>query len=663
MNSLGSNHLKTDNRCTKDPLTQNQATLRPEIDQRKRTSEQVAPNETSNKRNLKQIISFYQGAGDIQKKQTSKVTDIVNKINNKEQPVILNKTDNQKQVHCIIKRKDQEQQATSPVSQTSRILNEIGNKNQIAPILSRRRKKRDSSDLNRPSSLDLNPLIKTNSEVIFLKSFHEENQTLNQSNISVKVGSFDEMEQNLNLSSAEQDNQFMHKSKFDKIRNLYNELAASNLPYDYRLSGIFEILEISKEDLNELKEVNIQKFPLENQIVFDEKGNIQYASFTQLILALTSVATTNVNFQDDFLISFPSFAEPKKLLVALFIRYFINIDCENANIRNSNVLKLMKGRIIRILSKWMSSSPHHFTEKMKKSFDIFLSLLEEDPDIGIKKQIIEKAVQRLLFGETKNIIQRTEKTPPLILPDADDTQWTILDIHPKELARQITILHSHYYRSLKPSEVLTIIWGKEKCGDDNNFKKLIDHFNNFSSLATTTVLYPDTPQQRGKIYCFWIDVAKYCYKLHNFHAMFAVICGLSHPSISRLTETINCAFKLNTKRKAKFQEMNNICDISNDYENYRKIFPKIPQPCVPFFGCFQKDLIYIQESYQNVVNGLINFTKRVECVKVIRKISDYQSGQYFFKSSPAIQKILVKNTSEIDMITLMTISINKEPKK
>ena len=78
MNSLGSNHLKTDNRCTKDPLTQNQATLRPEIDQRKRTSEQAAPNETSNKRNLKQIISFYQGAGDIQKKQTSKVTDIVN---------------------------------------------------------------------------------------------------------------------------------------------------------------------------------------------------------------------------------------------------------------------------------------------------------------------------------------------------------------------------------------------------------------------------------------------------------------------------------------------------------------------------------------------------------------------------------------------------------
>ena len=109
--------------------------------------------------------------------------------------------------------------------------------------------------------------------------------------------------------------------------------------------------------------------------------------------------------------------------------------------------------------------------------------------------------------------------------------------------------------------------------------------------------------------------------------------------------------------------MENICDISNDFENYRNVFKNVAGPCVPFIGCFQKDLIYIQETYDDNIKGLINFKKCDECVKIYEKIAKYQSEKYNFTEHPTIQILITDIPIEIDMKVLMNVSIRREPKK
>ena len=437
----------------------------------------------------------------------------------------------------------------------------------------------------------------------------------------------------------------------------------STLPYKDCLLQILHVLRFKSEELDKLLCINSQRYPESSQIIFNPNRTIFYASFSQLIIALTNPSATDINFQNSFLISFPSFAEPRVFLAALFLRFFINTNYPKANITSLDNYQLMRNRVIRILSKWMDSFPYHFTTKMINAIEEFLKLIDDEQNLKLQKQIMIKSLQRVC-GKSKSLIRRVSESPPLILPtDIPENEWTLTDIPPQELARQITLLHSKYYTEVKPGEILASIWGEKISCGFKNFSKLIQHFNSFSNNVSISILVPASPHVRAKLFSFWIDVAYNCYKLNNFHGMFSIISGLIHPSVKRLKETIGFTFRTFSKRKSYFQEMENICDISNDFENYRNVFKNVAGPCVPFIGCFQKDLIYIQETYDDNIKGLINFKKCDECVKIYEKIAKYQSEKYNFTEHPTIQILITDIPIEIDMKVLMNVSIRREPKK
>lgn len=435
------------------------------------------------------------------------------------------------------------------------------------------------------------------------------------------------------------------------------------LPYKECLLHVLHVLRFKAEELEAISCVNVQRFPESSQIIFNPNGEIHYASFSQLIIALTNPSVTDINFQNSFLISFPSFVEPRTFLAALFLRFFINLSYPKSNITTVENFQLMRNRVIRILSKWMDSFPYHFSNKMIRAIEEFLKLIDEAQNFKIQKQIMFKSLERL-HGKSRVLIRRVMEQPPLILPpDKPEDEWELIDIPPEELARQITLLHSKYYVQIEPSEILKSIWGdKISCGS-NSFSKLNQHFNSFSNYVSISILLPALPQVRAKVFSFWIDVAGYCYNLNNYHGMFCIISGLIHPSVKRLKDTKCLVFRSFSKRKSCFHEMESICNISNNFENYRNMFNNVRGPCVPFIGCFQKDLVYLQETLDDKIDSLINFRKCDECVKIFEKISKHQSERYNFTEQQTIQMLITDIPIEIDIKVLMNVSFKREPKK
>ena len=434
-------------------------------------------------------------------------------------------------------------------------------------------------------------------------------------------------------------------------------------PYTKNLLVVLDAMKFPNEEFDDLIKVITQRYPESSQIDLAPDGSILTASFSQLIIALTTPESTNLDFQYNFMVTFPSFARPYQVLASLFARFFSNIKYPRCNINDKLHFQTVRTRIIRIISKWLTSTQYQFSNEMINSIKAFLNVIDKDKTLRLQKQIIVRALRSFNGSYILTKIQSQTSTPEMILPNVDPSQWTITMIPPEELARQLALLHSSIYRLIKPTEILSELWGKNKSGGSPNFSKLIQHFNSFSNYVTLSILLPNDVQSRAAIHSFWIDVAMYTYQLKNFNGLFCIMFGLTHSSIERLFETVKISLRSNTKRKNQFFEMREICMLINNYANYRKLLNNSSGPCIPFIGCFQKDLIYVQESYPNKVNGLINFKKCTECVKLINKISSHQNERYNFEVNPDIQELITNIPLETDNLALMKLSLKREPKR
>ena len=218
------------------------------------------------------------------------------------------------------------------------------------------------------------------------------------------------------------------------------------------------------------------------------------------------------------------------------------------------------------------------------------------------------------------------------------------------------------FMELQPRELLAGIWETENKYSNPTLKRFIDHLNGFSYAVAMSVITGPNPEARGKIFKRWIDVSQTCLEMRNYHGMFSVIYGLTHKSVSRLYDTQKYAMKTNRLRKSQYETMCNLCQPNNDFHAYREIIKSPVTPCVPFLGCFQKDLVYVQESYKNKVNDLINFKKCKACARLVIFVQD-QKKWYPINKNARILEIISEVPREFDTIAAMKESMAREKPK
>lgn len=219
----------------------------------------------------------------------------------------------------------------------------------------------------------------------------------------------------------------------------------------------------------------------------------------------------------------------------------------------------------------------------------------------------------------------------------------LFDYAPLEIARQLTIIESHIFCSIKHDELLN-----ENFTAKRAHLKLAPHIrqsllftNCLSSYVLESILQPDINMKtRINAIRTWLKVAYSCLKLRNFNSLAAIITSLQSHLITRLT-------KVWQGLPDKYQELNEylkgIIHPEKNYSVYRaelKIYlvsNECTVPVVPYFSLFLQDLTFVTDGNPNYRKAntflnqkLINIDKYL---KITRIIADIESLQIPYTSS------------------------------
>jgi hypothetical protein len=114
----------------------------------------------------------------------------------------------------------------------------------------------------------------------------------------------------------------------------------------------------------------------------------------------------------------------------------------------------------------------------------------------------------------------------------------ISDVHPTEIARQLTLMEYEIYCSIAPSECLNQGWTRATKHDTSpHIMAMIEHFNIVTRWLAIEILAPEDVHDRAAAMHRIIVVAEECRVLHNYNGVMTILAGLQSTPIYRLKKT------------------------------------------------------------------------------------------------------------------------------
>ncbi|CAF4280897.1 unnamed protein product, partial [Rotaria magnacalcarata] len=216
------------------------------------------------------------------------------------------------------------------------------------------------------------------------------------------------------------------------------------------------------------------------------------------------------------------------------------------------------------------------------------------------------------------------------------------NIEPQTLAAQLTYLEWKILRRITFTDYKAYAI-KNTLQDNPRLERSIQFFNGLSTWIQCMVLSKMTPKQRAEIIHKFLDVAKYLRELQNFNTCLAVIGGISHSALARLSKTMMC---LSPEDIKLLTEMTDLLSSNSNYAQYRKNLSECEGFKIPIIGVHLKDIISLHVALQDRLEyDLINFRKLVQLSITFRTLNNLQ------ESVPPVQP-------NHDLINLLTLSLD-----
>ncbi|XP_041260182.1 son of sevenless homolog 1 isoform X2 [Onychostruthus taczanowskii] len=440
--------------------------------------------------------------------------------------------------------------------------------------------------------------------------------------------------------------------------------ALISLQYRSTLERMLDVTMLQEEKEEQMRFPNPELYRFaepdsEENIVFEENMQpksgipiIKAGTVVKLIERLTYHMYADPNFVRTFLTTYRSFCRPQELLSLLIERFEIpepepteadRIAMENGDQPLSAELKRFRKeyiqpvqlRVLNVCRHWVE---HHFYD-FERDADLLKRLEEFIGTVrgkAMKKwvesitKIINRKKQAQAIGPSHNIT--FESPPPAIewhisKPGHTET-FDLLTLHPIEIARQLTLLESDFYRAVQPSELVGSVWTKEdKEINSPNLLKMIRHTTNLTLWFEKCIVETENLEERVIVVSRIIEILQVFQELNNFNGVLEIVSAMNSAAVYRLDHTFE---QIPSRQKKILEEA---YELSEDhYKKYLAKLRSINPPCVPFFGIYLTNILKTEEGNPEFLKrhgkDLINFSKRRKVAEITGEIQQYQNQPY-----------------------------------
>ncbi|KAK5673345.1 hypothetical protein QVD99_000796 [Batrachochytrium dendrobatidis] len=233
--------------------------------------------------------------------------------------------------------------------------------------------------------------------------------------------------------------------------------------------------------------------------------------------------------------------------------------------------------------------------------EIFHPNTSKDNDMnGRKRSIGTDLWQSLESNESRLASQPTptsksfgHKSPIGKDTEYDPNTFDILDVPPKEIARQLTLLSSDYFRNITRAELTSMAWtssDKEKITPA--IVQITNHFNQIAIWVAHQILKAKTSKERFQLICYFIRVSKGCLDCNNFDSVRSIVAGLQSTPVHRLERTWAM---IGRRERAVFDKIAEIASMENNNDTYRRRLENTKPPFVPYLGTHLGDITFTYE--------------------------------------------------------------------
>lgn len=274
--------------------------------------------------------------------------------------------------------------------------------------------------------------------------------------------------------------------------------------------------------------------------------------------------------------------------------------------------------------------------------------------------VTDKSLSNMLM-RTIQLDYHEEMLSWLELTDQSLSNATIVNLNPKQLARQLILLEYALYAAIERRELIGCCWKhKNKEIDAPNVCRVIKHSNKLTSWVTTAIIQQETAQGRAAAIELFIKVASECLKHNDAQSCVLITCALNsccvrHDRLKLSWEQVSSKVRQKFDKLVKFSNPDRRC------RYMRAHLEKQHPPGVPYTGGYLEHLWAIDNGQHTYTpEGLVNFAKMTALSNAVRSFLRFQRESYGFEPEFKLMHYIMA-AERLDDEQLYHLSKQREP--